>query len=81
MATSLEARVKRLEQAVDAANAHFDIAAILNEGRSRPPKEPGKTREDLERDIAAGGWMAKLAQARLRASLYLGSPLYSNIED
>jgi hypothetical protein len=76
----LRARVRRLEERAAVGNVGRRICEVLEEARLRAqraargehvePLEPGPSREELEREVAAGGWRAPLAAARLRAGLH-----------
>ena len=68
MSRLLRARVRRLEE----RTSSVPVVAILEAARARIRRgepsepEPQPTREELERDLAAGGVRATLAAARLR---------------
>ena len=50
-----------------------EIVAILRASRDSPPR-PLRTREELERDLAAGGVRALIACRLIHASRYQGGP-------
>jgi hypothetical protein len=73
----LRGRVRRLEERAAVGNVGRMIVETLEAARARlrrgePPPAPGPqpSREELEREVAAGGDRRLLAAARLRAGLH-----------
>jgi hypothetical protein len=74
----LRARVRRLEERAAVGNVGRRICEVLEEARLRAQRAargdhveplkpwPSESREELEREVAAGGWRGDLAAAKLR---------------